>query len=163
MNSNILPKGADRDFTASVYILKERKVLLLKHKKSGMWLQPGGHIERNEMPYETALREVKEETGFEVTLIDLGDKNEYEEEAEDLPNPFKVNAHKIREGHWHCDFAFLAEVEGKKEASHSHEHEGIKWFSSEELKNEEFEMPENVRKAALEAIGMFIDSKENKK
>ena len=153
MRSEILPEGADRDFTASIYVVKDGKVLLLMHKKGGMWLQPGGHIDGNELPHEAALREVEEETGFEVNLINIGDQNDYEEESVDLPVPFKVNTHKIKKGHWHCDFAFLAEVEEKKEASHSHEHEGLKWFSKEDLKKQDSKIPENVKKTALEAIG----------
>ncbi len=49
------------DFTASVYIVFKNKVLLHKHKKLGIWLQPGGHIELDEDPNEAALREAKEE------------------------------------------------------------------------------------------------------
>ncbi len=33
------------DFTASVYVVYENKVLLHKHKKLGVWLPPGGHVE----------------------------------------------------------------------------------------------------------------------
>ncbi len=52
------------DFTASVYIVREGKVLLHKHKKLGIWLPPGGHIEPEEDPNQAALREAKEESGL---------------------------------------------------------------------------------------------------
>lgn len=45
-------------------------VLLLKHKYGGHWGFPKGHVERNENEDETALREVKEETGLTIDLID---------------------------------------------------------------------------------------------
>ena len=32
------------------------EVLLIKHKKLGVWLPPGGHIEAGEFPYEAAVR-----------------------------------------------------------------------------------------------------------
>ena len=38
------------DFTTSVFIVRDGKVLLHKHKKLGIWLQPGGHIELDEDP-----------------------------------------------------------------------------------------------------------------
>ena len=38
------------DFTTSVFIVRNGKVLLHKHKKLGIWLQPGGHIELDEDP-----------------------------------------------------------------------------------------------------------------
>ena len=34
-----------------------------------MWLPPGGHCEANEHPVETAMREAKEETDFNVEII----------------------------------------------------------------------------------------------
>jgi 8-oxo-dGTP pyrophosphatase MutT (NUDIX family) len=39
---------------------------MLKHKKLGKWLPPGGHIEPNELPDDAACREVLEETGLKV-------------------------------------------------------------------------------------------------
>ena len=49
------------DFTASVLIVHKNKVLLRKHEKYNIWLGPGGHIELNEDPNETAVKEAKEE------------------------------------------------------------------------------------------------------
>jgi 8-oxo-dGTP pyrophosphatase MutT (NUDIX family) len=39
-------------------------VLLLLHKKLGIWVQPGGHIDAGESPWEAARREAEEETGL---------------------------------------------------------------------------------------------------
>ncbi|TSD00698.1 MAG: hypothetical protein Athens071425_587 [Parcubacteria group bacterium Athens0714_25] len=44
---------------------KERKVLLLDHKKALKKLPSGGHIDKDEMPFETAKRELAEELGIE--------------------------------------------------------------------------------------------------
>jgi 8-oxo-dGTP pyrophosphatase MutT (NUDIX family) len=151
MKSKIIPTEADRDFTASSYVTKDNKILLMKHQKIGLWLQPGGHIEENEMPHETAKRETKEETGFKVEFENVPE-SDYQEKAKDLPEPFMVNVHQIEEGHWHCDFAFKARVEQQEEATHSHEHDGLKWFTAEEIRSGEFDMPENVKKAALSAL-----------
>ena len=41
-----------RDFTVATFVVHEGKVLLLWHRKLGMWLPPGGHIEPNELPDE---------------------------------------------------------------------------------------------------------------
>lgn len=38
-----------------------RKILLTEHKKSNLWLPPGGHVEINEHPKITAQRECEEE------------------------------------------------------------------------------------------------------
>lgn len=55
---------------AIVYRMVNEKpqILLIKHKNGGHWSFPKGHIELNETEQETALREIKEETGLDVTL-----------------------------------------------------------------------------------------------
>lgn len=44
---------------------KSKKILLVDHKKAGMWIAPGGHLDPGEGPQEAVLREVKEELGIE--------------------------------------------------------------------------------------------------
>lgn len=46
----------------------EIEILLLKHKFGGHWSFPKGHVEDGESEIETALREVKEETGLTIKL-----------------------------------------------------------------------------------------------
>ena len=60
-----------RHFCASIFVIdpETKKILLVLHKKWNRWTQPGGHIEDNETPEETALREVYEETGVKVKLV----------------------------------------------------------------------------------------------
>ena len=147
---SLVPDDAERDFTASAYIVKDGKVLFMHHSKLGKLLQPGGHIEGTETPAEAALREAKEETGLEVEIENF--KENISDREEDLPNPFNVNIHRIREGHFHCDFAFLARVVKEGVPTHGDEHDGLLWLSREELESEDMEMPDNVRRSALEAL-----------
>lgn len=44
---------------------KEKKILLLDHRKALLLLPSGGHLSKNEMPLETAKRELVEELGIE--------------------------------------------------------------------------------------------------
>jgi len=45
------------------------ELLLVDHKKAGLWLPPGGHVELNEHPKETVKREVLEELGIEAEFM----------------------------------------------------------------------------------------------
>ena len=49
-------------------VIDEGKVLLIKQTK-GHWGLPKGHVEENETEKETALREVKEETNYDVEIV----------------------------------------------------------------------------------------------
>jgi bis(5'-nucleosidyl)-tetraphosphatase len=44
------------------------EILLIKHVNSGHWSFPKGHVEANETEIETAIREIKEETGLDVII-----------------------------------------------------------------------------------------------
>lgn len=45
-------------------------LLLLKHRFGGHWSFPKGHVEKGENEVQTALREVREETGLVIELMD---------------------------------------------------------------------------------------------
>ena len=45
-----------------------REILLIRHMNGGHWAFPKGHVEAGETESETALREIREETGLLVTL-----------------------------------------------------------------------------------------------
>ncbi len=44
------------------------EILLIKHINSGHWSFPKGHVEEGETEIETAVREIKEETGVDVIV-----------------------------------------------------------------------------------------------
>ena len=44
------------------------EILLIRHIKSGYWSFPKGHSEDGETEVETALREVREETGLDIFI-----------------------------------------------------------------------------------------------
>jgi 8-oxo-dGTP diphosphatase len=54
---------------ASGVLLKKGKVLLIRHRKLGVYLYPGGHVEKDETPVEAVIREFEEETGLRVEPI----------------------------------------------------------------------------------------------
>ncbi len=58
-----------REFSAGGVLFRDGEVLLIQNT-SGVWTFPKGNIERGEKPADTALREVKEETGIEGKIVD---------------------------------------------------------------------------------------------
>lgn len=60
--------------TVVVYALRDGEVLLMHRNKEpnlGLWTAPGGKVEFGESPYETAQREMAEETGLEAKDLSL--------------------------------------------------------------------------------------------
>lgn len=61
-------------FTIGVFGIifdKQGRVLLVHRKDYDLWNLPGGRLESGEAPWDGAIREIKEETGFEVEVIKL--------------------------------------------------------------------------------------------
>ena len=46
----------------------QSRLLLCRRKKDGKWNLPGGHVDSKESPWETAVREVREEIGLDVRV-----------------------------------------------------------------------------------------------
>lgn len=65
----------EHDQTASAFIVRtdtERPQLLLHmHKKLGVLLQPGGHVELHENQWQAVCHEIEEETGYELAQLQL--------------------------------------------------------------------------------------------
>ena len=73
------------------------RVLLHRHKRLGRWLQPGGHLDPGERPWEAAVRETREETG--LTARHVGG----------APLLLHVDVHEGPRGHLHLDLRYLLE------------------------------------------------------
>ena len=88
------------DFTVAIFVVKDRRVLLILHRKLNKWLPLGGHIELDEDPEMAALREAREESGFEVEL--LGERPPTTEPGtRALIAPRFLDIHKITDTHQH--------------------------------------------------------------
>jgi len=153
-------------YTAAGILIHENKVLLVKHKKLKIWLNPGGHIEAGELPHEAAQREFLEETGVFVKAYSPG-KTLSDIDSEYLPSPILSNLHWVCHENFasrqkdpknyvlhpkwpkgceqHLGFLYLVKpvadtnfVEDKVET------DGIGWFNRSEIAD--LETRENIRK-----------------
>lgn len=128
----------ERQFTATAYIIENKKVLLLFHKKLNKWLPPGGHLDNNELPPEGAIREVFEETGLNIDIIP--EENLWIERlnASSFPRPYMCLLEEIPEyngypAHQHVDFIYLAKLKPDGHNPSPQEMHNIKWFSLHEI------------------------------
>lgn len=142
-----------RQFTAGAYILSEERVLLIYHRKLQKWLPPGGHVDLDELPSETAIREALEETGIEIELV--SDEHIWVERwnAKSFPRPFlclleEIPAHGTQPEHQHIDYIYLARPTGGHEKINQTETAGLKWFTAGEAE------------ALIDDEEIFVETKE---
>ncbi|MGC1550077.1 MAG: NUDIX hydrolase [Rhodanobacter sp.] len=60
------PATPPKHLVAYFAVTDGEHILLVDHKSAELWLPPGGHVEPNEHPRNTVLRELREELGFDA-------------------------------------------------------------------------------------------------
>ena len=117
--------------TTNAFIFYENKLLVVHHKKLGIWLHPGGHVDENESFLEALIREIKEEVGLSVEIISNNKfkTNKYEHVKEE-PTPFRVsvsvNKRAIR-------LDYVAKTNTNKITLQEQELLDYKWITEEEI------------------------------
>jgi len=141
----------DLDFTVSVFIVYEGKVLLVHHRKLGRWLPVGGHIEIGEDPEQAAHRETMEESGLEIELLGPRPPKSFPG-TKILTAPSYLDVHDIHGDHRHIGMIYFARAGGAELRLAEEEHHAIRWFTPEELVDPERGVDEAIRFYAAEAL-----------
>lgn len=150
-----------RHFTATTYVVNDGATLLHRHRGLEMWLPPGGHVDRDELPHETALRETREETGLEVDLVAEVD-DITSDTVEPLPKPrhvqlADVNIHGDTVGHQHVDLVYYARSGSRVVDPDDGEVEAgdWEWFTPGGLDGDDRLAPDvrEIGQRAIEAVG----------
>lgn len=163
--------------TASGFLVHNGKVLLIKHKKLGFWLAPGGHTEDDELPHQAAEREFWEETGLKVKTVSASKLMTAQGKTSYHPLPFAINLHWISEENYQARLAssdpskrypskkwskgceqhmvevFLVKaVAGLDFKQNVEETDGIGWFTVEEL--DDLETIPEIKQEAKQALAL---------
>ncbi|MFA6269358.1 MAG: NUDIX domain-containing protein [archaeon] len=139
-------------YTATVFVIHENKLLLLKQDRSPFWLLPGGHIEDTELPHEAAVREVLEETGLTVELLQKPDEKARTKIATPLPVPIAVQLLPCRDKRDIALYYTAKVISG--ELKIDAESKQAKWFSLDEILN----TPEVGPNTKYHATKIFAES-----
>lgn len=109
--------------TGSAIVLGPRGVLLHRHKRLGLWLQPGGHLEPAESPWDAAMREAQEETGLDLCWLQAAGTGQ-------APPLAHVDVHDGGRGHTHLDLRYQMSVVGDDDPHPpAGESQDVRWFS----------------------------------
>jgi len=149
-----------RHFTATTYVVSDGAVALHEHDGLGKWLPPGGHVDRDELPHEAALREVREETGLDVDLV--AEQGTFGSETVDpLPEPryhllADVNVFDEVVGHQHVDMVYFARADTRaiRPADGEQPADDWAWFSPADLAAEHVDPDvEEIGREVVEVVG----------
>jgi 8-oxo-dGTP pyrophosphatase MutT (NUDIX family) len=114
------PFNRDADLvhvTGSAIVAGPRGTVLHWHKRLGGWMQPGGHIDEGEVPWQAALRETVEETGLPVRHPDTG------------PELIHLDAHPAANSHVHLDLRYLLLSGDAEPDPPPGESQQVRWFT----------------------------------
>ncbi|MBI63122.1 MAG: DNA mismatch repair protein MutT [Chloroflexi bacterium] len=99
-----------KHFTSTVFVVFKNKIFLHWHAKVKEWLPPGGHIELNEDPIETAIRETIEELGIEIQIVNRKDNLFKFHDVDSIPSPETILVEEVvdqtKGKHLHIDMIY---------------------------------------------------------
>lgn len=145
----------DRILTATAVIIRGETVLLVEHLKSGYLLPPGGCLEHGEDPVQAVRREIREEVGLELELLDQPRFTHPAITA--LPLPWTVQvvdipADNLRPLRQHVDFVYRAYPLTSTITVQASEIGGYQWAPIDALPEHRMPagLPQLLRHAALD-------------
>ncbi|PZC40656.1 MAG: 8-oxo-dGTP pyrophosphatase MutT, NUDIX family [Chloroflexi bacterium] len=148
-------------YTASTYLVFNKSIALHWHKLN-MWLPPGGHLLNGEEPSFAAIREVKEETGIDVKIIDIYKKIDRYKIKTMAPSPISIKIYEVSRNlfhpkHTHIDFIYFAKPEFPNKKLFEYSSKKFHWFNLDAVKkNKGFEVNGEKQKISKDVRALSI-------
>lgn len=141
-------------FSVSAVILDADRVLLVRHRRLGRWMYPGGHLEPDEDPVDGLRREIREELNIEIALVDRPPVGHTAVKV--LPAPFLMLAFDTTESarvRRQIDMVYVCRSLGGTPVPQDSELSGYAWVRVDEVATLDVppELPDIIRAAALHA------------
>lgn len=122
-------------FTASAFVVNKEKtkMLVVYHNIFDAWIYPGGHADGEEDLLKVAIREVEEETGLKIKVLD---ESIFAISAS--PTIGHIKKEHYISAHTHLDVVYLLEADEEEEVIiREDENKGVKWIPFEEAFGDE--------------------------
>jgi 8-oxo-dGTP pyrophosphatase MutT (NUDIX family) len=151
---HIHTEPGQHDLTTTAFIIRmidgTPHGLVHKHRKLGLLLPVGGHVELDETPWAAVLHEIAEESGFTPEQLKVLQPKERIRQMDGVkihPVPLFLQTHQFKQGdgHSHTDVGFLFLTE---QAPANTPHEGetaeLLWLINDEIQARKAEMPADI-------------------
>jgi hypothetical protein len=159
--AHIHTQPGQHDFTTSAYIIRldtpEPSLVMHRHRILHQLLQFGGHVELNENPWASVMHEIREESGYDMSQLEIlqpDDRLKTTTGAILHPVPITVLTFQFADtDHYHTDipYAFITREEPANKPAEGESTE-FRLVTADELVDlPKGDVPENVRD-----IGLYI-------
>ena len=130
----------DHHVTSSAFVISSRGVILHRHRRLGIWVQPGGHVDPGESPESACVRETAEETGLAARHLEPA-------------TLLHVDVHPGPKGHTHYDLRYVLLSEPLDPRPAEGESAEVYWFDFERA----IERAERTDGAGLRKLSRSLD------
>ncbi|MER5602430.1 NUDIX hydrolase [Streptomyces sp. NPDC002265] len=108
------------------------QLLLVAHRKAGLWLPTGGHVEPGEDPWTAVVRECREELGIQATASPI---------TGELPLFLTVTETRGQDAHTDVSLWYLLDADADTITSYDqNEFDAIRWLTHEQVLEEPDEL-----------------------
>lgn len=136
----------------TAFIFHKNKLLIVFHKKKQCWMHVGGHMEEGETFSECLLREIKEETNLDVSIMDFSQISvQMQAPLKAEPMPFRIHSGTLQKSGDRkliLDYVCTCKDISVLRLQES-ELSDYRWIDISEL--EKYDMPSVLRELAREA------------